>query len=104
MTGYVLYGLLWFVVVLMAVLPYLIAPIMFGFVKTVQPKLEPLWPTFRLISVFFGFAVFATHGSTLLTNEAASRAMYFVGTASFAACITTGFYWSYRSHKITGGE
>lgn len=104
MTGYFLYGLLWAIVVLMAVLPYLVAPMMFGFVKAIQPKLEPLWPTFRLISVFLGLAVFGALGSALLSNEVTSRGMNFVGNVSFAACITTSIYLLYLSYQIGRGE
>lgn len=104
MTNVVLYGLLWVTVVMLAVLPYLIAAMLFGGAESIRPQMKPLWPTFRLVCVFLGLTVFGFLGDILISNEAASGGMEFIGKASLAACITTGFFFSYRAYKIGGGE
>ncbi|WP_226554820.1 hypothetical protein [Celeribacter naphthalenivorans] len=99
-TPYILYLLLWAIVLLASVLPYILAPFFMGALVRFVPELEELRPKFRVMFLLLGLGIFAKLGAALIFAERLASVVSFLGTTLFAVACTLTLYIAFQSYKI----
>lgn len=94
------YLLLWAMVLLMAVFPYVMMSFMIGILTRSMPEIEELVPKLKVISYLLGLTTFTKLGSVLLFDYGLAYWMDVLGTTLFAGWVTYTIYFVVECYKV----
>lgn len=94
------YLLLWAIVLLMSVFPYVMMSFMVGILTRSMPEIEELVPKLKVISYLLGLTTFTKLGSVLLFDNGLAYWVDVLGTTLFAGWVTYTIYFVVECYKV----
>lgn len=94
------YLLLWAIVLLMAIFPYVMMSFMVGILTRSMPEIDELVPKLKIISYLLGLTTFTKLGSVLLFDDGLAYWVDVLGTMLFAGWVTYTIYFVVECYKV----
>lgn len=94
------YLLLWAIVLLMSVFPYVVMSFMVTILTRSMPEISELVSKLKVITYLLGLTTFTKLGSVLLFDDGVAYWVDVLGTTLFAGWVTYSIYFVVECYKI----